>query len=238
MTREPDENPFEQVARSVGDTLAPAWRRATEGEARWSVGAATLVAIGLQLTLPERLTLSKSWVVPSIEGALFVALVVVNPRVNQHTKRIRVLALALIAAMTFANTWSVEHLIKGLINGTEGQNANQLLADGAAIWLTNVVVFAIWYWEFDRGGPGERAHGHQHVADLVFPQMLSPELAAPDWEPKFVDYLYVSFTNATAFSPTDTLPFTRWAKLTMMVQSAVSLATVGLVIARAVNILR
>jgi uncharacterized membrane protein len=109
---------------------------------------------------------------------------------------------------------------------------------GAAIWATNVIVFGLWYWEFDRGGAIERAAGDRQYPDLLFPQMTSPDLAPPDWEPGFVDYLYVSFTNATAFSPTDVLPMTRWAKLTMMTQSAISVVTLALVIARAVNILR
>lgn len=216
----------------------PAWQRVTEGEARWEVGLATLVAIGLQLSLPERLTLFRSWVVPAIEVVLFLFLVTANPRIRSHTKGFRSIALVLIGLMTFGNVWSVQHLISGLIGGSEGKDANGLLAHGAAIWLTNVVVFAIWYWEFDRGGPGERAHGHQLDPDFVFAQMQSPELATADWEPRFVDYLYLSFTNASAFSPTDTLPFSRWAKLTMMIQSMISLATVGLVIARAVNILK
>ncbi|MFN8036370.1 MAG: hypothetical protein U0V73_10585 [Acidimicrobiia bacterium] len=99
-------------------------------------------------------------------------------------------------------------------------------------------MFALWYWEFDRGGPLDRAAGVQPYPDFLFPQMASPELAPPDWEPGFVDYLYVSFTNATAFSPTDTMPMTQWAKLTMLVQSAISVIAVALVIARAVNILR
>ena len=109
---------------------------------------------------------------------------------------------------------------------------------GGAIWLTNVIVFALWYWEVDRGGPAARANARKTHPDFLFAQMSSPELVDKDWEPTFVDYLFLSFTNATAFSPTDVLPLTRWAKLTMMLQSAVSLSTVALVIARAVNILR
>jgi uncharacterized membrane protein len=105
------------------------------------------------------------------------------------------------------------------------------------VWATNVIAFALWYWEFDRGGPVHRAEGTSQHPDLLFPQMAAPELASPDWEPWFVDYLYLSFTNAAAFSPTDVMPLARWAKLTMLLQSAVSLAVGVLVIARAVNIL-
>jgi hypothetical protein len=99
------------------------------------------------------------------------------------------------------------------------------------------VAFALWYWEFDRGGPFARAAGERPHPDFLFPQMATPEVTHPDWEPYFVDYLYVSFTNATAFSPTDTMPMSRWAKGLMAVQSAVALSTVALVVARAVNIL-
>jgi hypothetical protein len=113
-----------------------------------------------------------------------------------------------------------------------------LLLNGGVIWLTNVLVFALWYWELDRGGPVGRALAVKHHPDFLFPQMATPQMAPPDWEPWFPDYFYLSFTNATAFSPTDTLPLSRWAKMLMALQSAVSLSTVALVIARAVNILK
>ncbi len=106
------------------------------------------------------------------------------------------------------------------------------------MWVTNVIAFALWYWEFDRGGPVHRAAGTVQHPDLMFPQMASPQLAAADWEPYFTDYLYLSFTNATAFSPTDVMPLARWAKMAMLVQSAVSLSIGALVIARAINILK
>ena len=112
-----------------------------------------------------------------------------------------------------------------------------LLASGAAIWGTNIIAFALWYWELDRGGPAARALGHRPHPDFLFPQMTTPDVSDPDWEPRFADYLYVSFTNATAFSPTDTMPLSRWAKLAMMIQSVIALATVAMVLARAINIL-
>jgi uncharacterized membrane protein len=113
----------------------------------------------------------------------------------------------------------------------------RLLAAGAAIWLTNVIVFGLAYWEFDRGGPAVRAGGREAFPDFLFPQMQDPAVAPPDWEPAFADYLYLSFTNATAFSPTDVMPLSRWAKLLMMFQSGVALILAALVIARAVNVL-
>jgi uncharacterized membrane protein len=108
---------------------------------------------------------------------------------------------------------------------------------GGAIWITNVIIFALWYWELDRGGPVARSKAVHKYPDFMYPQMQAPDLAPEHWEPTFLDYLYVSFTNATAFSPTDTMPLSRWAKMLMMAQASVSLATVALVIARAVNIL-
>ena len=118
-----------------------------------------------------------------------------------------------------------------------GDEPGPLFGSGGAIWLTNVIAFALWYWEFDRGGPVARALAKRTRPDFGFPQMNDPA-QYPDWEPTFVDYFYLSFTTATAFSPTDVLPMTRWAKLTMMAQSAVSLVAVALVVARAVNILK
>ncbi len=217
----------------------PAWRRTTKGEARWPVSLAVLVAIGLQVLLPPRFSPHTRWLLPVLEVLLLFGLVVANPgRLERRSKALRVASMGLIVVISAANASAALRLIVGLIRGTEGESAGPLLVVGGAIWLTNVIVFALWYWELDRGGPVARALGDLPNPDFVFPQMTSPELVSPDWEPTFVDYFYVSFTNAAAFSPTDTMPFSRWAKLTMMLQSAVSLATVALVIARAVNILK
>jgi hypothetical protein len=112
------------------------------------------------------------------------------------------------------------------------------MVNGGSIYLTNIIAFALWYWELDRGGPAARSHGIECYPDFLFPQMSSPDMAPPDWEPTFVDYLYLSITNATAFSPTDVLPLTRPAKAAMGLQSTVALATVALVISRAINVLK
>ena len=114
-----------------------------------------------------------------------------------------------------------------------------LLGSGAAIFVTNIIVFGIWYWELDRGGPFARRAGTRPYPDFLFPQMDpdTAKLARPGWRPTFVDYLYVSITNVMAFSPTDTMPLSRWAKAMMTVQAMVALCTAGLVIARAVNVL-
>ncbi|HEY6795852.1 MAG TPA: hypothetical protein VI248_14325 [Kineosporiaceae bacterium] len=219
--------------------LVPAWRRVTDGEPRLPVTIAVAFMIIMQALLPDRLTLTANWVMPVVETLILVVLFASNPRRVTHASRwLRLLSLGLIALASLANAWSAVSLVVGLVNGREGQDAGPLLITGGNIWLTNVVVFALWYWDLDRGGPGARARNERAKPDFLFPEMASADLADADWEPHFVDYLYLAYTNATAFSPTDTLPFSRWSKLAMMLQSAVSLATGALVIARAVNILR
>ena len=123
-----------------------------------------------------------------------------------------------------------------LLNGGK-ENGHQLILSGIVLWCTNVLLFGLWYWEIDRGGPPARAKGEPDRADFLFPQMTDPKWAPANWMPKLIDYLYVSLTNATAFSPTDTMPLTPTAKWLMSAQSLVSLVTIGLVVARAVNIL-
>ena len=230
----------EERVGKVEKAVVPAWRRVTEGEPRWQVGLAVLGAIALQLPLPDRVVLLRpSWLLPVLEVLLFAVLLAANPRrIDRRSRPIRWVSLALTGLISLANAWSAGRLVSGLLRGTIGRTAGPLLTTGGAIWLTNVIVFALWYWEYDRGGPVARMNAVRVYPDLMFPQMASPELAPPDWEPRFGDYLYLSFTNATAFSPTDVMPLSRWAKMAMMLQSAVSLVTVALVIARAVNILR
>jgi uncharacterized membrane protein len=217
----------------------PAWRRKTRGETRWPVAVAIVVAGALQLSLPERLSVRPYWLLTALSVVMVVALMIVNPfRIDRESTVLRVGNLCVAGLVSVANGWSAARLVVGLVNGDSGVSSpRELLMSGGSIWLINVIVFALWYWEFDRGGPAARANGRKPVPDFLFPQMQAGDLAPEDWEPRFVDYFYVSFTNATAFSPTDTMPMSRWAKLTMLLQSAVSLVTVALVVARAVNIL-
>ncbi|WP_460865295.1 hypothetical protein [Rhodococcus aerolatus] len=219
----------------------PAWRRETPAERRWPAALATVVVVALQLGLPDQLTFASPFLLPSVEAALLVVLLATNgSRVDRSSGWLRHLGLALVAVASLANAYSVVRLVQGLLDGSVGGSAGPLLTTSGSIYLTNVVVFALWYWELDRGGPARRAQGRSRP-DFLFPQMTLDDPAhhvvPPHWEPRFVDYLYVSATNATAFSPTDTMPLTRWAKLTMLGQSAVALVTVALVVARAVNIL-
>jgi hypothetical protein len=218
----------------------PAWRRKTQGEVRWPVTLTIAVGIALQMAVPDKLVLIRpAWIFPTVQGALLIVLVAANPhRIDRESRILRSLGLMLAALLSLANGWSVGALAVGIVRGTMGQQAGQLLITGGVIWLTNVIVFGLWYWEFDRGGPVARALNLKNrYPDFQFPQMTSPDMAPPDWEPIFVDYLYVAFTNATAFSPTDTMPMSRWAKVAMTVQSLISIVTVALVVSRAVNIL-
>jgi hypothetical protein len=235
---------LERVERLIGvrfeEGRLPAWLRPTQGENRLPVGIAIVGAIALQaFVFPRDMAFQPRWLLPGIEAALLVALTVANPtRINRESTVLRGLALTLVVVASAATAWSADRLIYELVTGRASDDPVRLLVNGGAVWLTNVIVFALWYWEVDRGGPAARANARKTHPDFLFAQMSAPELVDKDWEPTFVDYLYLSFTNATAFSPTDTLPLSRWAKLTMMFQSAVSLATLALVIARAVNILR
>ncbi len=201
------------------------------------------MAIVLQVTLPERLTIGPTWLVPSMEGALLLGMFFATPRELEfeHPRRRRV-ALVMIAFVTAANIFSLVALSKYLlhhnVNTTAHHNGGrELIVSGTLIWLTNFLIFGLWYWEMDRGGPGKRASGHDGPPDFLFPQMSDDLIEPRDWRPKFIDYLYVSLTNATAFSPTDTMPLSPMAKSVMGVQSIVSLVTIGLIVSRAVNML-
>jgi uncharacterized membrane protein len=215
----------------------PAWRRRTAGEHRLPAAVAVAAVIALQLLLPDRIVPQARYLLPALEGAMLVLLIVINPfRVDRESSLLRAGGLVLSWLVVTANGWSVVLLVIDLLSG-RAETPTGLLAAGAAVWLTNMLAFALLYWELDRGGPAARAGGVHDTPDFLFAQMQSPELAPKDWEPRFADYLYLAFTNATAFSPTDVLPLSRWAKLTMMVQSAVALTVVVLVVARAVNVL-
>jgi uncharacterized membrane protein len=214
----------------------PAWLRRTEGESRWWVGAGLLAAIGVQFAVPSRFVLHPAYVAPTIELVLLLILAFsTSSRIGHRSPRLRFATQVVLGLIAITNTSSLVLLTKEVTTGGH-INAVSLLAGGAEIWLTNTIIFAIWYWEYDRGGPGARAEGLMQQPDLLFPQMTDERLAR-DWEPNFLDYLYVSFTNSTAFSPTDTMPLSRWIKMLFTLQAAVSFITVALVAARAVNIL-
>ncbi|MDQ0383096.1 hypothetical protein [Amycolatopsis thermophila] len=230
-------HPFSQTVSDNAKRL-PAWLRATRGEQRWAVTLAIALAVTLQLVLPDRLAFRPHWLLPALEIALVAALIGLNPvRISRDHPWLRPLSTALIAVISLANGWSAALLVVDLLAARAGEEPGPLLGSGGAIWLTNVIGFALWYWEWDRGGPVARARGERPKPDFRFPQMEDPQ-AYPDWEPHFLDYFYLSFTNATAFSPTDVMPMSRWAKMLMLSQSAISLITVVVVISRAVSLFR
>ncbi|TVT24837.1 DUF1345 domain-containing protein [Amycolatopsis acidiphila] len=217
----------------------PAWRRSTAGAHRWPAAVTVAAVIGLQMVLPDQLVVQPHWLLPALSALLLVTLVLLGPgRAGTEHRHARKVALGLLLVVSAGNAGSAVRLVDGIVNGSVADQAGPLLAAGATIYLTNIVVFSLWYWEFDRGGPTARAAGTAVHPDLLFPQMANPEFAPAEWEPGYVDYLYLAFTNATAFSPTDVMPLKIWAKLTMLLQSVVSLVLVTLVVARAVNILR
>lgn len=205
----------------------------TMSEPRWPASIAVVVAILFSALLPDKLTLGPPYSLPVFEGMLLLVLTIVAPqrRPDEPTWH-RTLAIGMIAVVNAANIASLGFLID-LLFTTHFSSGTRLMLSAALIWVTNVIAFSLWYWELDGGGP----HRRRAPRDFAFVQMTTPELAAPGWQPRFVDYLYLSFTNASAFSPSDTSPLTSRAKLLMLLQSAISIVTLILVAARAVNML-
>jgi hypothetical protein len=211
--------------------------RVERGDPYWPAQLTVAVAIGLNLALSERVTVGPTWLLPGVEGVLLVALIVVAPaRATAHSLARRRLSLAVIGLVSLAYVVSVGLLVHFLVNGGVA-GGHRLILSGAVLWATNVLLFAVWYWELDRGGPVVRFTEPDALPDFQFPQMENPQFAPAGWRPGFGDYLYTSLTNATAFSPTDTMPLTLTAKVVMSIQSLAALVTAALVVARAVNIL-
>jgi uncharacterized membrane protein len=199
----------------------------------WPALAAVAGALGLYLTLPHRLTMGPPWLLPGLEALLLAPLALTTPhRRPGESGHIRRIALGLIGIIGAANAVALGLLVHFLLGGGRASGGD-LLVSAITVWLTNVLVFALWYWELDRGGPASRRRAGGGRGDFLFPQQAMSE----PWGPDFVDYLYVSFTNATSLGPTDTVPLSRWAKLLMMLQALVSLLTLVLVAAHAVNVL-
>ncbi len=213
-------------------------------EPRWPAVVCILIAMALYVSLPGEIisgshaTTVFRVLVPLLELALLIPLAVTAPHrhVYESGKR-RMASITLTAIITLANIAALCFLIHFLVTGGSSVHGKQLLLGGAQIWWTNVIVFALWFWELDGGGPPARLREPKADRDFAFIQMTDPEVSTRDWRPHFFDYFYLSFTNASAFSPTDTMPLSRQAKQLMLVESAISLLTLLLVAARAVNIL-
>jgi uncharacterized membrane protein len=214
--------------------------RLENGDPAWPAQLAVGITIALNLTLTSRVTIGPNWLLPAIEFALLAALVIVSPArlTEKASKGRRRFALIVIGFVSLANIVQLGLLVHYLINGGKA-GGHGLIISGVLMWVSLVLLFAVWYWEFDRGGPATRFQDPHAMPDFFFPQM-DPDTAhyAPEnWRPGFLDYLYTSLTNSTAFSPTDTMPLTHTAKVLMGLQGTTALLTIGLVIARAVNIL-
>jgi hypothetical protein len=211
-------------------------------EPRWPVALAIAafiaISVALRIALPDRESLGPHWLVPGIEFGLLACLIAADPAHLAHRRRrLRRIAIALVIALAAAALVATGVLIRDLIVGGKVTNeASSLLASGAVIWLGNVLVFSLVYWLLDSGGPVARYRAEHPYPDFAFSQQLSPELAPPGWHATYVDYLILGLTTSTAFSPTDVMPMAAWAKLTMALQSIISLSVIGLVIARAVNV--
>jgi uncharacterized membrane protein len=203
----------------------------------WQAQLAVFFALLLHLALPGKLTLGPRWLLPLLEGMLLVGLVISTPYRHHSQSPVRRRAsIALIAVVTIANFIALGLLVHLLLEKNTAAGRDLIIA-AAQIWLTNVAVFAVWFWEMDRGGPHLRTAPESREPDFLFPQMTTGGAIEREWRPVFLDYLYVAFTNASAFSPTDAMPLTARLKGLMLVEAMASFLTVGLIAARAVNIL-
>lgn len=202
------------------------------------MAGAVVAAMVLWFLLPSAFVFDSFWVFPLVQVVLLVAVVVADPgRIDRRGRTARWLSIALVSVLALGALWTTVELISDLIHGgPETNSAGALLQAGAVVWVSNNIAFALLYWELDGGGAVARAYRSKGRPDLAFPQQLNPGLGWQDWRPRFIDYLYLGFTNAMAFSPTDVMPLVPWAKIAMTVQSLISLVILGLVIARAANI--
>ena len=238
MADQPQRDPAEKPVPACD--FRPSWQCPSDAESRWPAFAAVVIIIAGQTWVAASLSLRPVWLYPSIAGVFLLASVAVYiPSRNEPGRALRVLSLGLVAVLVIANVISTVLLVRRVFLGSTLSPQGLLLA-GAALWIVTVAVFALIYWELDGGGPEARADGFFEYPDLVFPQQQQDQqgLAPPDWKPTFPDYLYVSLTAATAFSPTDTMPYSRTAKLVMGIESTLAFVIAAMLVARAINIAR
>lgn len=208
-------------------------------EPLWHVELAVIGAVILQVLLPAHLTIGPQYFIAVMELLLLVGLRLTAPATHDFASEVRrLVGLTLTALVSITNIASLIFVCLDLVNGSHNLTGRQLLVSAVSIYITNIILFGLWYWQLDGGGPGGRGT-HRPPVDFLFPQMNTPDeiTEEPHWRPTFFDYCFLSITNATAFSPTDALPLTHRAKLLMGIQAFVSLSTVAIVAARAVNIL-
>lgn len=216
----------------------PADAPEAHGEHRWPMAVAVLTAAVLHALLPEELRLQQSPWLPWVAFVLLGVLIIGDPgRINRVRTWSRVTTDVLIGFITLANSYAAVMLVVGIVDNASFETPRELLFAGGAVWITNVIAFALWFWDLDRGGAAERARGSRRTPAFVFPEMQHTQHVRPGWYPTFIDYLAFSFATATAFSPTDVSAVKPWAKALVVMESLLSLALATLVIARAINIL-
>ena len=210
------------------------------GEHWWPVAVAIIVVAGLHVALPARYRVQPAWLFPAVLLALLAVLIIGDPgRIDRQKTWLRITTSAVIAVITLANLLAAGRLVVEILTNNKlfANHPGGLLAAGAVIWATNVIAFALWYWDLDRGGAAARAHHPYDDPAFVFPEMQHTEYVPATWVPRFVDYLSLAFWTATAISPTDISAIKPWAKLLMMMEAAGSIVLAALVIARAINVL-
>jgi uncharacterized membrane protein len=206
-------------------------------EPRWPASLALVSCVILYVVLPSRLVVGPKWLLPVLVALPLAPLSARRHRHPDEAPWIRKVVLVLIMIVTIANVTSVALLVDRLLSSNVSQGT-QLIYSAVAIWLTNVIIYGVWFWEMDRGGPHKRAGSADLWPDIQFPQMENPDLVPKDWRPHFYDYLYTSFANGTSFAPADAMPLTLRIKILFASESAVSLVAIVVVGARAINILR
>ena len=216
----------------------------SDTEPRWPAITALVGAVGVFGILPKCRSFGPQWLPAAIVGVLLVPTLITRLRGHQHTNR--VLGMTIAAVETFFLIASLAKLVASLLDAHSGMHILtpvRLLVSAGALWFTNVLVFALWYWQLDAGGPHQRDHASKYASDsFLFPQMTMSsnqlaECGQTRWSPNFVDYLFLAFNSSTALSPADTAVLSRWAKLLMMVQASVSLTVIAVLAARAINTL-
>jgi hypothetical protein len=210
------------------------------GEHWWPVAAAIIVVAGLHVALPARYRVQPAWLLPTVLLVLLAVLIIGDPgRIDRQKAWLRIVTSAVIAVITLANLLAGARLVVEILTNNKlfANHPGGLLAAGAVVWATNVIAFALWYWDLDRGGAAARAHHPYDNPAFVFPEMQHTEYVSATWVPRFVDYLSLAFWTATAISPTDISAIKPWAKLLMMMEAGGSIVLAALVIARAINVL-
>lgn len=229
------------VDPDLRDRVARRIRRFDAYSPYWAAQLTVFFALALYLSLYDHLLIINKWPLAVAEGVTLVGLLLAKPRVvrglHRHRRHVVIWLVSALSIITIVSLTFLNHRLLTGHEATGGESGHNLILTGVVLWVTNVLVFALWYFELDRGGPVRRRYRQDRPPDFLFPQMTDPEFTTGNWQPSMIDYLYLSLCTATAFSPTDALPMTTLAKVLMAAQTLVSLSTVGLVVARAVNIL-